>query len=257
MEEIMQSNSYFIVPLTLAYLAICGMWFLLDRRGKGWDIQSVESTKKPWLDLALGLLSCFAVMGVGQLYSAGYLIPRSASTVINQLIVWPLNNVLIFSPIFLTLILRKQGTHSIFISSNQMARKLIFGLAASLIGIFIFVGVRGEWTRLSEIFFSALKLKTLSNFPAIFFENVALAFLFVRLKWAVGIRWAIGIPAILFAFAHVPGSVAEGDSIFHIITFFFLTGTLTTFILYTAYRSRDIIWLGVVHYLMDVAIKAF
>ncbi|MEP0985324.1 CPBP family glutamic-type intramembrane protease [Ekhidna sp.] len=257
MEEVMQSNSFFIVPLTLAYLCICGLWFLFNKLGCSWDIESIESSKKPWLDFGVGLLACISVIGIGQIFSAGFLIPSTESTILNQVFIWPSNNVLIFSPILLTLFIRKQGLSTIFISFNQLGIKLLFGLIASILGVTIFVGIRGEWSRILEIGSSAIQLKTLSNFPAIFFENVALAFLFIRLKWAVGIQWAIGIPSVLFALAHVPGSLAEGDPVSHIITFFILTGSLTTFILYTAYRSRDILWLGVVHYLMDVAIKAF
>jgi membrane protease YdiL (CAAX protease family) len=256
MEEIMQSNSFFIIPLTIAYGSICGLWFWLDKNGKSWNLESIKSSTHPWLDFGIALVVCIAVMGVGQLFSAGYLIPRTENTIINQALIWPLNNVIIFSPIFLVLIIRKQDLNTIFISTNQILRKLAFGFVASIIGIVIFTIIRGEWTRIPDIFTSAIQLKTLSNFPAIFFENVALAFLFVRLKWAAGTKWAIGVPAVLFAFAHVPGSIAEGDPMGHIVTFFFLTGGLTTFILYTAYRSRDIIWLGVVHYLMDVVIKA-
>ncbi|WP_436515089.1 CPBP family glutamic-type intramembrane protease [Ekhidna sp. To15] len=257
MEEIMQSNSFFIIPLSLAYLCVCGLWFLLSKTGRGWEIESIETSKKPWLDIGIGMLACAGVIAIGQLFVAGFLIPRTQSVIVNQLLIWPLNNVLIFSPIFLTLFIRKQSLNTIFISSRQLGIKLLFGLIVSVVGIVIFVGLRGEWSRISEILITAIQPKTLSNFPAIFFENVALAFLFVRLKWTVGVKWAIGIPAVLFALAHVPGSVAEGDPISHIITFFFLTGTLTTFILYTAYRSRDILWLGFVHYMMDVAIKAF
>ncbi|WP_421764272.1 type II CAAX prenyl endopeptidase Rce1 family protein [Ekhidna sp.] len=256
METIMQSNSFFILPLTLAYLSICIAWFWLDKKGKSWPLESIKSTSRPWIDLWIGLSACIAIMGIGQLYSAGYLIPRSESTIFNQVVIWPLNNVIIFSPIFLILIIRRQSLKTIFISFKSIERKLLFGLIASIIGILVFTGLRGEWARIPEIARSSIQLKTLSNFPAIFFENVALAFLFVRLKWATGIKWAIGIPAVLFAFAHVPGSIAEGDPASHILIFFVLTGCLTTFILYTAYRSRDILWLGVVHYVMDIVIKA-
>ncbi|MEO9871687.1 CPBP family glutamic-type intramembrane protease [Ekhidna sp.] len=257
MEEVMQSNSYFIIPLSLAYLSICGIWFLLNKHHRSWEIESIETPNRPWLDLMLGLVACIGIMGVGQLYSAGYLIPRTGSFFINKSLIWPLNNVLIFSPLFMLLFVRNHSSKTIFISKEGLLLKLGFGCIASLVGTIIFIGVRGEWNRFSEILLHAVELETLSNFPAIFFENVALAFLFVRLKWAVGIKWAIGIPSFLFALAHVPGSIAEGDPTTHIMTFFFLTGGLTTIILYTAYRSRDIIWLGVVHYIMDVAIKAF
>ena len=256
MEEIMQSNTYFILPLTLAYLSACALWFLLDRKSKSWQIETIEKPAKPWIDLLLGLVACVAILAIGQLYSAGYLIPSSSSKALNR-IIWPLNNVIIFSPIFLILFLRKQSLKTIFISWKEVPRKLIFGLAASIVGILIFLSLRGELSRIPEIAMHSIKPASLSSFPATFFENVAIAFLFVRLKWVLGIRWAIAIPALLFAFSHVPGSLAEGDSWANIITFFLLTGGLTTFILYTAYRSRDILWLGVLHYLMDVTIKVF
>ncbi|MEO9485630.1 MAG: CPBP family glutamic-type intramembrane protease [Ekhidna sp.] len=256
MEEIMQSNSYFIIPLTVAYLSICGSWFLLNRMNRSWDIEPIKSSDKPRMDFILGMAAAIAILAIGQLFSAGYLIPTSQNELVN-LLIWPLNNVIIFSPIAAALILRSQSAQTVFLSTKNMGLKLLFGLASSVLGIFIFLVIRGELQRIGEIATHAIELETLSNFPAIFFENVAVAFLFVRLKWAVGIKWAIGIPAVLFALAHVPGSIAEGDPIGHIITFFVLTGSLTTVILYTAYRSRDIFWLGIVHYLMDVAIKAF
>ncbi|WP_462252643.1 CPBP family glutamic-type intramembrane protease [Ekhidna sp.] len=256
MEEIMQSNSFFIIPLTIAYLSICGSWFLLNRYNYSWDIEPIRSSKKPWLDLGLGLLAAVMILLIGQVYSAGYLIPNSKNEILRYL-TWPLNNIIIFSPIAITLFVRAHSSNTVFLSTKQLGYKLLFGLISSLVGVFIFLVLRGELNRMNEIMTHAIDPSTLTNFPAIFFENVAVAFLFVRLKWVAGIKWAIAIPAILFAFAHVPGSIAEGDPIGHIITFFLLTGSLTTVILYTAYRSRDIFWLGIVHYLMDVAIKAF
>lgn len=256
MEEIMQSNTYFIVPLTLAYGSICGLWFLLNSSGNAWEITLINTPAKPGKEFILALLAAIGILLIGQVYSAGYLIPRTGSIYLNYLI-WPLNNILIFSPIILFLIMRKQGLNTIFISGTDFWKKIGFGIVTSLAGILLFLALRGEIGRLQEIATNAIRFKTLSNFPAIFFENIALAFLFVRLKWVTNIRWAIAIPSILFAFAHIPGSIAEGDPWSHIVIFFFLTGSLTTFILYTAFRSRDIIWLGVVHYMMDVAIKAF
>ena len=256
MEETMQSNSFFIVPLTLAYLSACVLWFLLDRGSKSWQIETIEKPPKPWIDLMLGLVACVVILVIGQLYSAGYLIPQSGSKVLNYFI-WPLNNVIIFSPIFLVLLIRKQSLKTVFISGNEVPLKLLFGLVASIVGILIFLSLRGELSRIPEIAARSVKPGSLSSFPATFFENVAIAFLFVRLKWVLGMRWAIAVPALLFAFSHVPGSLAEGDSWGTIITFFILTGGLTTFILYTAYRSRDILWLGALHYLMDVTIKVF
>ncbi len=256
MEEIMQSNTFFIIPLTAAYGTICLMWFLLARLGWSWKPSAIAIPDKRWTELLWAIPTIIGVLVFGQLYTAGWLIPSATDVVLDRLS-WVANNFIIYSPIFLNLYLRKQGTSTIFISHAGLGKKLIFGTVSTTLGILVFVGLRGEWERLTDIVLSTFSWHGLGNFPAIFFENIALAFLFVRLKWAVGTKWAIGVPSILFAVAHVPGSLAEGDPWGHILTFFFLTGGLTVFILYTAYRSRDIIWLGVAHFVMDVAIKAF
>ena len=251
----MQSNSFFIVPLTLAYGAICGSWFLVNAK-TNWPMSSIQTTKRPILDFIIAIAAAVGVLGIGQMYSAGWLIPDSNNKALHG-ISWMLNNVIIFSPVLLTLWIRKQDLATVFISRQKVWLKLGFGITASILGMIIFIGLREEWDRFMPILGSAFEYNSLINFPAIFFENMILAFLFVRLKWMLSTKWAIIIPALLFAFAHVPGSIAEGDPWSHIITFFVLTGSLTTFILYTAYRSRDIIWLGVVHYIMDIVIKAF
>ncbi len=252
----MQSNTFFIVPLTLAYGSICGLWFLLSANVNLWSLEPIKQSKRPWIDFALALLAAVAILGIGQLYSGGFLLPNSQSETADRLI-WVVNNFIIFSPIAIVLLSRKQSLSTLLLSPTQIHLKLLFGIISSVVGIVIFLSLRGEMSRIVTILTEAIQGKSLSYFPAVFFENMALAFVFVRLKWAVGIKWAIIIPSILFAIAHIPGSIAEGDAWSHIITFFFLTGSLTTFILYTAYRSRDIIWLGIVHYMMDIVIKAF
>lgn len=256
MEEIMQSNLFFIIPLTLAYGSVCALWFLLASKSSRWPITPIKSSTKPWLDFGLSLAAAISILAIGQLYSHGLLIPKTESKTLNGLI-WMLNNVIIFSPIFFTLFFRKQGLETVFLSGKKLPIKIGFGLLASAVGIIVFVGLRGEWGRLGSIIMSSFTFDALVNFPAVFFENVAIAFLFVRIKWLIGMRWAILIPSLLFAFSHVPSSLAEGDPLGHILIFFALTSGLTLFILYTTYRSRDIIWLGVVHYLMDVAIEVF
>lgn len=257
MEEIMRSEAFFILPLLLAYSAICLSWFVMNGKRFLWQAEMPEISQKARLDLFLALLASFGILGIGQLYSAGFLIPKVDSEAIDKLLIWPLNNLLIFSPIFLLLIYRKQSPNTIYLSSREVFKKLGFGFIASLIGLFVFLLLRGELHRFPEILQSALSLDSISNFPAVFLENVALAFLFIRLKWATNLKWALAIPAFLFALGHVPSSLAEGDPWMHILSFFFLTASITILVLYTLNRSKDILWLGLVHYFMDLAIKAF
>ncbi len=42
-----------------------------------------------------------------------------------------------------------------------------------------------------------------------------------------------------------------------LIAYFGTTGLVAFGVLYVLERSRDIVWIGIVHYLMDIAIGAF
>lgn len=257
MEEIMQSSAFFIVPIIIAYAIICSIWFIMNRLcPEWWPTENIIPSDTKWKDFIIAILSGILVLLIGQLYSRGYLIPNINTPGLKHFI-WPLNNVLIFSPIFISLWIRKQSLATVLISKKGFWKRLGFGLAGSLVGVVAFVGLRGETERIPEIMLKSISPISLSYFPAVFFENVAIAFLFVRIKWVLGAKWAILLPSLLFAFAHVPGSIAEGDPISHIIIFFLLTSFIAVFVLFTCFKARDILWIVLAHYSMDLAIKAF
>jgi hypothetical protein len=56
-----------------------------------------------------------------------------------------------------------------------------------------------------------------------------------------------------FALAHVSPFPADAGEL---AAFFVLNAALVPAILYTALRSEDVIWIGLVHYRMDMAIEA-
>lgn len=254
MEPVQTPTAFFFLPVTVAYALVCGLYFLSRRRL--WPPQAPSVSTRKWLDLVLAFVACAAILLMGQLYSRGFLIPKADNRWLSALI-WMLNNVLIYSPIFAVLAIRRQGFDTIYFSQKNLLSKVAFGLVASLAGVLAFVASRSEWAQLPGVARSAFSLRSLQNFPAVFFEGAALAFLFLRLQWRTNRLLAIGIPCVLFAIAHVPGMVAEGRSFFHIASFSIVTGGITAFVLHTLERSKDIVWLGLVHYFIDVAIKAF
>lgn len=257
MEEVQQSNPDFIIPIIAAYAVACSTWFILYRyKFEWWPIEDIGKPDKKYVELIWTLMGAVGVIVIGRIYAAGYLIPKAPGSAINNLI-WPLNNMLIYGPIFLVVLLRKQPMSVLFLSPKGILKKLLFGAIATVLAVMTFLILRNELVRVPEIIATSVTLSALSNFPAVFLEGVALAFIYIRLKWSFGTWTAILAPSLLFAAAHVPGSVAEGDSLFHIIVFFMTTSFISTFVLYTMDKSRDVIWLGVVHYFLDVAIKAF
>ncbi len=256
-DPVQQATTYFFIPVACAYLFACGAWFAVLRwRPERWPKAAALETERQWLDLLLVFVVGGGILGIGQLYRAGYLLPTDGAGVWRALL-WNLDNVIIYSPIAIVLLARKQSPRTVFLSMEKIGWKIGLGIAIGVASVLLFVTLRGEWGRLPEIAARVFALDAIENFFPVFMEAVAMAYVFVRLRWVVGLWPAIAIPAVFFAVAHIPGSLEEGKSFGYIAAFFVFNGTLTTAILYTVQRSRDVIWIGVVHYLMDIAIEAF
>lgn len=257
MDEVQQASAYFFWPTAVAYLLACAGWFLVATRARHWwPVEEWPTTERKWLDIGLAFAAGVCLFALGQAYRSGWLLPTSDDGVVG-LLAWTVDNLLIYAPILVVVAARRQDGRTVFLTANAVGRKVGLGLALGVASVVVFVGLRGEWNRLPGIFAAAVSLGSLRNFLPVFLEAVALAFVFVRLRWVVGLWPAILIPSILFALAHVPGSLEAGRSMSYILAFFFFNGALTCAIVYTIQRSRDVIWIGMVHYLMDVAIGAF
>lgn len=253
----METSFTFFLAIIAAYASACIVWLGMYKLSPTWwPVAVIEKPVTKYKDLLIAFGACVGIILMGQLYSLGLLLPGSSNGYVDALL-WMLNNLIIFSPIFITLYLRRQSINTIFISPRKLGLKLIFGLLASLLGILVFYLVASGENQFGRVFSEAFLLENIRNFPAVFLEGVAIAFLFVRLNWSIGKKWAILIPSILFALAHLPRSIGNGTAVPEILAYSAVTFAVTCLILYTSHKSRDVIWLGVIHYLMDIAIGAF
>lgn len=253
----METSFTFFLAIIAAYASACAIWLGLYKLSPTWwPVAVIEKPTTRYKDLVIAFGTCAGIIVMGQLYTAGLLLPESENSYISALL-WMVNNLIIFSPIFITLYFRKQSVNTVFLSGKKLGIKLAFGLLASLLGILVFYLVANGENQFGRVFKEALLLENIRNFPAVFLEGVAIAFLFVRLNWSIGKKWAILIPSILFALAHLPRSIGNGTAVPEILAYSAVTFAVTCLILYTSHKSRDVIWLGVIHYLMDIAIGAF
>lgn len=253
----METSFTFFLAIIAAYASACVIWLGIYKLSPTWwPVAVIEKPATRYKDLLIALGTCIGIILLGQLYTAGLLLPESNNSYVSALL-WIANNLIIFSPIFITLYLRKQSVNTIFLSPKKLGLKLAFGILASLLGILVFYLVASGENQFGRVFTEALLLENIRNFPAVFLEGVAIAFLFVRLNWSIGKKWAILIPSILFALAHLPRSIGNGTAVPEILAYSGVTFIVTCLILYTSHKSRDVIWLGVIHYLMDIAIGAF
>ncbi|MHC4219828.1 MAG: CPBP family glutamic-type intramembrane protease [Planctomycetota bacterium] len=243
-------------PLIAAYLAACGGWLLVRGLRPGWWPQRPPlRTDHKWRDLAMVLVATVLVLGLGQVWRAGWLLPEPDGWWGD--VVWQVNNLIIYAPVFLVLAHRGQSPETVYLSVNGLPVKLAAGLLLGLLGVVVFLALRGELGRLPGVALSAVRGENLRNFLPVFLEGVVLAFAYVRLRWAVGQWPALIAPGLLFAAAHIPRQLESGLGVPEMAAYFAVTAGVAGAVLYTLERSRDVVWLGIVHYLMDVAIGAF
>lgn len=254
--DIQTADSSFLVPVTAAYLGACFVWWLAARlRPAAWPSEPPPRSPRPWLDLSVALIAAAAVLALGQAWWRGWLLPESGASW--RVLGPPLNQLVIFSPIFVATAMRRHGFETLFLVPRHLVAKATTGFVAAAVAIVIFLAWRGELVRLAGIAREIGSGRHLTHFIAVFMEGVALAFLYVRLRWALGPAVALLLPCVLFAWSHVSRQVAGGRSSGEIALFFAFNVALPAVILAVVARSRDVVWLGVVHYLMNHATGAF
>jgi membrane protease YdiL (CAAX protease family) len=254
--EIQSASAGFMVPITLAYLAACGTWLIVKRlAGDRWPDEEQFATDNRWIDLLSVVLVAIGVFGIGALYRAGWLLPSLPGRW--SAITTTINLCLPFSPIAVCLLVRKQPTTTIWISRRALQWKLAVGFLAAAVGLIVFQWLRDDLSAIPNLLMDAVTAHSLSHFAPVFLEAVAVAFVFVRLRWAVGTGWAIAIPSLLFALAHVPSGIESGRSGLELASFVVFNTCLAAAIFGVVARSRDVLWIAIPHYVLDVAIGVF
>jgi len=246
----------FFLPISAAYVGVCLIWLAVRRvRPTSWPDEADVRFDRRWLDFALVLVVAAGVIGLGRAYDAGWLIPRGSGDW--SYLTYDLNALIWYSPMFLVLALRRQSTATMLLTARGLPVKLGWGFVLALVGLAIYLGLRGELGRYGAVLGEAITLHALAHFVPVFLEAAAVAFAFLRLRAVLGTAPALLVPCVLFAAAHIPRSIEAGEGAGEIAAFFALNTLLPFAIFWTVLRSKDIVWIGIVHYLLDVAIGAF
>jgi hypothetical protein len=255
MQDPQTASLFFFMPVAAAYLAACGGWLIYDRRSHGTVVEPpLPDSDRPVLDFLLTLAAGAGILLLGSVYRQGCLLPTGPT--LAGRCCWLVDNLIIFSPIAGVLWLRGQGPSTIFLSARRWFEKVLLGLGLGVASVTIYLALRGEISDLTRVFAASVAPDKLVDFLPVFLEGVGVAFGFVRFRWLVGLAPALIVPAAVFAAAHIPGQLADERTMATIVAFFLFNTSLAATILWVVQRSRDVIWLGMVHYLMDIAIRA-
>ena len=247
------SASYYIA-LTGGYaIGLLGWWLVNRWKPEIWKQGPDFQFAHPWWETLGVLAAAVATVGIGQLYSAGMLLPKSF--IINRTITGALNQVIIFMPFMVLLMVRRQPLTTVWLPSRHVLLRLGIGLGLALVAVCAFVLIRQPSQSLDEILGNVYHPKNIDNATQVFLEDAAIAMLFVRFRSAIGSKWflivLIGV-AFLFSASHYPMKLGEGLSFLAATRDVIIDALLVSAAVYVLQQSRDILWFWCVHFAMDM-----
>jgi hypothetical protein len=236
--------------LFFAYGIAMAGWLVANRLIPSlWPAHAAPIFEKPWKEIGWALLAGVGVVAIGQLYQYGIRLPGSIPF-FGQ-ILESINHLIIFSPFFLLLLLRKHRLSSAWLTLNRIWLRIRLGLALALIAIFVFTSLRTGSDNWLQVIPQVYNYQNLSHLVQVLLEDFAIAILFVRVRAAIGCRRAILLVAALFAISHIPAMLSEGASL-NEFGGLILDTVLGAGVIYIVQKSADIIWFWCIHFAMDM-----
>jgi hypothetical protein len=205
----------------------------------------------PWREVAYAFVAVAAVIGVGQLYQRGLLLPaRGALGVLAECI----NQVLIFSPLGTLLLVRRQSLWSAWVPLDRVWARLLVGGVLALLAIGVFTVAREGSDSWRAVVTRVYRPAHAAHGVQVLLEDLAITVLLARLGAACGSRPWIALLAVagLFAAGHIP-AMLSGDGVTpDALMSLGMDALLGVLVLGAVQRSRDIWWVWCVHFAMDM-----
>ena len=235
--------------LVAAYLVGLGGWLVANRLGPSiWPREMPVGFARPWREFGAALVGALGILAAGQLWSRGIRLPDEGAF---GPVLGAMNQLLIFTPILLVVLLRRQSWATAWLPRHRFAMRLLVGLVLASLAVTTYAVLRAgadePWVLLGRIW----RYEHLDEMVQVFLEDVTIAILFVRLAGAMGSRWATVVVACLFAAGHIPVMISEGATWNELAGLLRDAGLGVAAIL-VLQRSRDVVWFWCIHFALDM-----
>ncbi|HVT58266.1 MAG TPA: hypothetical protein VHR45_07685 [Thermoanaerobaculia bacterium] len=236
------------LALAAGYAVAALSWLAVARMlPRVWPPTPAIHFAHPWREVGWALLAVLAVVGLGQLWGAGWRLPEQGNL---GILFESINQLVIFSPLLLLLWLRRQPPSTAWIPTDRVATRVLVGLVLATLAFLAFTLVSRDapWLALLG------RISRPRNAPfavKVLLYDLGSAILFVRLRAALGLRLSILLVAALFAAAHVPALLQQGATPGELARLVLDAG-LGVGILSVVQRSADIWWFWPVHFALAV-----
>lgn len=235
--------------LVCGYAAALLGWLLLARFLRSvWPAARPASFERPWLEIGIALAAVVGILAVGQAYVRLGLFPETGPA---GPALGAVNQIAIFSPVFLALALRSHSLDTVWLGGDRRAVRLAAGIALAALAVGVYSWVRVDAAGPLEIASRIVRYRNLDEAVQVLLEDVTIAFLFVRLAVAIGPRWSVIVVAALFAAGHVPALLQGGAGPAE-LALLLRDAALGAGIILVLQRSRDILWFWPVHFVLDM-----
>lgn len=235
--------------LVLAYVAALAGWLLLSRLPwSPWPAGEEVPFEHPWRATGAALLAVLAVVLVGQLYVRSWMLPEGGAL---GPVSGAVNQILIFSPILILLVVRREPLASAWLPAGRIPVRLGGGVLLALVALVVYTAVRSDADSVFEVLGRILRYDNLDLAVQVLMEDLTIGVLFVRLSASIGKGKAVVLTAVLFAAGHIPAMLAGGNRL-HEILLLARDAALGAAVVAVLQRSRDILWFWCVHFVMDM-----
>lgn len=188
------------------------------------------------------------VILVGQLWTRGLMLPARGTA---APLVEALNQILIFLPILLVPIVRRQGISTMLLPKDRVLTRMLVGLALAFLALTVYSAIRPGSRGPLEMAAAIVRLQHVDEAVQVLMEDLAIGILLFRFSAAVSRRWVIVLVAGLFVVGHVPALLSAGASVAELSSLGLDFG-LGLLLLGTILRSGDVLWFWPIHTVMDL-----
>ncbi len=165
-------------PLIAGYLVGLGGWLVANRFWPWiWPRESEKKFARPWMEFVFALIGAIGILATGQLWSRGIRLPERGAL---GPVFGAINQVMIFAPILLVVLLRRQSWTTAWLPRRRILLRFSVGLVLASLAVTAYsllrAGADAPWFLLCRIW----RYENLDKMTQVFLEDLTIAILFVR-----------------------------------------------------------------------------
>ena len=182
--------------LAIGYSVACVLWWATSRVVPLWRNPDRSRFVRPWREVLYVLLGVVGTLLLGQLWTHGFKLKAEGPM---DTLAESVNQLIIFAPILLVPVLRRDGPTSAWIQTHALPLRVAIGVAFALVVLLLFSLLQAGAPSYAETLGGVFTPTRAHLAVQVLLEDLAIAILFVRLAAAMGHRKAIVAVAALFA----------------------------------------------------------